>query len=129
MDKEKFDLDAVYKLVTNFRNKRDWKKFHNPKNLAISISLEANELLEHFQWKNLKESIDYSKENKEKISAEIADILVLDKLFIIEVLCSETDKSFKENKEGKYPKVFEVFKFHTNKDFDGQITDILALTT
>ena len=38
-----------------FRNARDWKKFHKPKDLAISLILEASELLEHFQWKTDEE--------------------------------------------------------------------------
>lgn len=57
-----------------FRVARDWKQFHNPKNLAISISIEANELLEHFQWKNMEESRDISEEKRAEIKKEIADI-------------------------------------------------------
>ena len=79
MDKEKFDLDAIYKLITNFRNKRDWKKFHNPKNLAISISLEANELLEHFQWST--EDQDILPDKRDKMAEEVADILMYLLLF------------------------------------------------
>jgi len=105
MDNKKFDLEEIYKIITDFRKKRDWEKFHNPKNLAISISLEANELLEHFQWKDLKESIKYSKSNKDEISSEIADILVY-----VLYLCNDLDidiseaikKKIKEN-EKKYP--------------------------
>ena len=56
-----------------FRNKRNWKQFHTPKNLAISISLEANELLEHFQWVDSEEAV---KEHKEDIAEELADVLL-----------------------------------------------------
>jgi len=105
MDNKNFDLEKIYKIITDFRKKRDWEKFHNPKNLAISISLEANELLEHFQWNDLKESLEYAKNNKEKISSEIADILVY-----ILYLCNDLNidlskaiyKKIKEN-EAKYP--------------------------
>lgn len=99
------------------------------------VKINANASYEHEKtifdicWELAKNNIEFLTSAKFKGSTKIADILVLDKLFVIEVLCSETDKSFKEHKEGKYPKVFEVFKFYTNKDFDGQITDILALTT
>jgi NTP pyrophosphatase (non-canonical NTP hydrolase) len=41
---------SVYNRIIQFRNDRNWKQFHNPKDLAISISLEASELLENFQW-------------------------------------------------------------------------------
>ncbi len=105
MDNKKFDLEKIYRIITDFRKKRDWEKFHNPKNLAISISLEANELLEHFQWNDLSESLEYAKNNKEKISSEIADILVY-----ILYLCNDLNidlskaiyKKIKEN-EAKYP--------------------------
>lgn len=59
--------------VLKFRDDRDWKQFHNPKDLAISISLEAAELLEVFQWSGA----DISNEGKqEKIKEELADVLI-----------------------------------------------------
>ena len=58
--------------VLKFRDDRDWKQFHNPKDLAISISLEAAELLEIFQWS--AEDI-WCEEKKEKIREELADVL------------------------------------------------------
>ena len=58
--------------VLKFRDDRDWKQFHNPKDLAISISLEAAELLEVFQWS----ADDITCNNKmEKIREELADVL------------------------------------------------------
>ncbi len=58
--------------ILKFRDDRDWKQFHNPKDLAISISLEASELLEVFQWSGA----DISDEGKqEKIREELADVL------------------------------------------------------
>lgn len=59
-------------MILKFRDDRDWKQFHNPKDLAISISLESAELLEVFQWSGS----DVSGENKkEKISEELADVI------------------------------------------------------
>lgn len=58
--------------IIKFRDDRDWRQFHNPKDLAISISLEAAELLEIFQWSGS----DTSDENKlDKIREELADVL------------------------------------------------------
>jgi len=51
-------------------------QFHNPKNLACSISIEAAELLEHFQWKTPEESEAHAKSKKTEVSHEIADIAV-----------------------------------------------------
>lgn len=58
--------------VLKFRDDRNWKQFHNPKDLAISISLEAAELLEVFQW-----SADDTvfEDKKDKIREELADVL------------------------------------------------------
>jgi len=59
--------------ILKFRDDRDWKQFHNPKDLAISISLEAAELLEVFQWSGP----DTSNDNKqEKIEEELADVII-----------------------------------------------------
>ena len=58
--------------ILKFRDDRDWKQFHNPKDLAISISLEAAELLEVFQWSGA----DVSNEGKQdKIKEELADVM------------------------------------------------------
>lgn len=61
------------KKINQFRDDRDWRKFHNEKDLAISISLEASELLELFQWKNSEEVVESS---LEKIKEELADVLI-----------------------------------------------------
>lgn len=69
------DLKKLIDAATSFRDERDWKQFHNPKDCAISLALEAAEVLEHFQWKT-KEEIDvYLKESKEEVADEIADVL------------------------------------------------------
>ena len=64
--------EETIKQILKFRDDRDWKQFHNPKDLAISISLEAAELLEVFQWSGT----DVSNEGKqERIKEELADVL------------------------------------------------------
>lgn len=63
-------LDSLIK----FRDERDWAQFHTAKNLAISISLEAAELLEHFQW-TINDQ-DLSQEKIDSLSEEVADILI-----------------------------------------------------
>jgi dCTP diphosphatase len=70
------DLTGIQQLIRTFRDERDWMQFHNPKNLAISISLEAAELLEHFQWKSPEESEAHAKEAKSEIADEVADVAV-----------------------------------------------------
>lgn len=59
-------------LITSFRDARDWSQFHNPKDLAISINLEAAELLEIFQWS--ADDLDCP-DKMDKIKEELADVL------------------------------------------------------
>lgn len=59
--------------INKFRDDRDWRKFHNAKDLSISISLEASELLELFQW---KKSADVVSKKPERLKEELADVLI-----------------------------------------------------
>lgn len=68
------DIKNLTKRIIDFRNARDWKQFHNPKDVALSLSLEAAEVLEHFQWKNGKELEEYVITHKEHIGEELADV-------------------------------------------------------
>lgn len=69
------DLTDLTQKIIAFRDARDWKQFHNPKDLALSLVLEAAETLEHFQWKSPKEIEEYVKTNKADIGEELADVL------------------------------------------------------
>jgi len=68
-------INGLTDRIINFRDARDWKQFHNPKDVALSLSLEAAEVLEHFQWKNGAELEEYAKTHKEHIGEELADVL------------------------------------------------------
>ncbi len=71
-------LDETKKLIRKFRDDRDFAKFHNGKDLAISISLEASELLENYQWSQ----DDLEREDHlENIKEELADILIYCEMF------------------------------------------------
>ena len=66
-------MKKLMNRINQFRDDRDWRKFHNEKDLAISISLEASELLELFQWKNSEEVVESS---LNEIKEELADVLI-----------------------------------------------------
>jgi NTP pyrophosphatase (non-canonical NTP hydrolase) len=68
-------IESLQKRIIDFRNKRDWKQFHNPKDIALSLVLEATEVLEHFQWKNDKEVREHVTSHKEEIGEELSDVL------------------------------------------------------
>jgi dCTP diphosphatase len=69
------DLTDLQQKVIAFRDARDWKQFHNPKDICISLVLEASELLEHFQWKTPDEIRQHMQANKTDISEELSDVL------------------------------------------------------
>lgn len=62
------EIKEIVEALLKFRNERDWEQFHNPKDLALAINVEAGELLELFLWKNADDA------NKEKVKEELADI-------------------------------------------------------
>ena len=66
-------MEDLIKEINQFRDDRDWRQFHNAKHLALSVSLEASELLENFQWKSSEEAIADDLEN---IKDEIADVMI-----------------------------------------------------
>jgi NTP pyrophosphatase (non-canonical NTP hydrolase) len=68
------EIREITEKIKKFRDERDWMQFHDAKNMAISIILEASELLEHFQWKSSKEVEECIGKNKSEIQDEIADI-------------------------------------------------------
>lgn len=71
-------LNQLQKKVAKFRDERNWKKHHNPKNLVISILIEAAELAEHFQWESFGEALAHRKNQikKGKIAVELADVII-----------------------------------------------------
>lgn len=99
------DIKTLTKIIVKFCKERDWEQFHDPKDLAISLSLEAAEVLEHFQWKSKEELDKYVAEHKKDIGKEIADvfywILLMGYYLKIDVSKELKDK-MKENVR-KYP--------------------------
>jgi NTP pyrophosphatase (non-canonical NTP hydrolase) len=99
------NIKKITKKLIDFRDVRDWKQFHNPKDVALSLSLEAAEVLEHFQWKNGKELEEYVKKHKDEIGEELADVfnwvLVLSDDIGIDIIKASEKKIAKNGK--KYP--------------------------
>lgn len=97
--------DELTKRIIAFRDARDWKQFHNPKDLSLSLVLEATEVMEHFQWKNKEEIEKYIIEAKVEIGEELADVLywvlLMGHDLNIDVL-DALDEKMKKN-EAKYP--------------------------
>ncbi len=99
------DINELTKKLIEFRNARDWQQFHNPKDLALSLTLEAAEVLEHFQWKSKEEIEEYIRTHKDEIGEELADVfnwvLILAHDLDLDIL-DASEKKIKIN-EQKYP--------------------------
>jgi NTP pyrophosphatase (non-canonical NTP hydrolase) len=70
------DIRRITDAILKFREARDWKQFHNHKDVALSLVLEAAEVLEHFQWKSPSEVERHGRECKDELSDELADVAV-----------------------------------------------------
>lgn len=70
-------IEALTAEIRAFRDARDWLQFHNPKELAVAITAEAGELLQHFVWQDAAQSEQRVKERRTEIESEIADVAIL----------------------------------------------------
>jgi NTP pyrophosphatase (non-canonical NTP hydrolase) len=98
-------LEELRGALRRFASDRDWDQFHSPKNLAIALSVEAAELLEHFQWILDTDSSSLAQDRHAKVREEIADVLLYlvrlaDKLNI-DLLAAATEKL--QINAAKYP--------------------------
>ncbi len=101
----KSDIEKLTEEIMRFRNAREWKQFHNPKDCALSLVLEAAEVMEHFQWKNKEEMEKHIKEHKDEIGEELADVLYWVLLMSHDLDIDITKALEKKNKKNakKYP--------------------------
>ena len=111
-------FQKITKKIIEFRDKRDWKQFHNPKDLALSLNLEASEVLEIFQWRNEDKVREYVKKNKKEIGNELADVLywVLLMSHDLDINIVEALENKMEENKRKYP--IEKAKGKSNKYTD-----------
>ncbi len=102
------EIEELEKKVKEFRDERDWKKYHTPKDLSLSISVEAAELLELFQWK--EDSLDLVE--RERLEEEMADIMIY--LLALSVKADvDLEKAIKdklEKNEERFPSDREVIE-------------------
>ena len=110
------ELKDLTNQVNKFRDDRHWRQFHNPKDLSMSVAIEAAELMEKFQWskKNTKEYID---SHKEEIGEELADVVIY-LLFLADDLGLDV-KQIVEDKLKKQANKYPVDKFKgTDKKYN-----------
>ncbi len=99
-------LQELKERMAQFVHERDWEQYHTPKNLSMSIAIEAAELMEHFQWLTVEQSKSLNPEALQEIGEELADIVIYSLslanflgLDLSEVVLAKMEKNIR-----KYPK-------------------------
>ena len=98
-------LDELTQLALLFRDERDWKQFHNPKDVVLSMSLEVAELVEIMQWRNGPELQKHLAENPKHVGQELSDVLywILVLAHDLKIDLGEAFREKLEHNAGKYP--------------------------
>jgi NTP pyrophosphatase (non-canonical NTP hydrolase) len=112
-------MEEAIAKIRKFRDDRDWKQFHDPKNLAVSISIEAAELLELFQWMSGEQARRYAADNKERVSEEIADVAI----YLIE-LADITGIDLSQAIEAKLEKNAKKYPVEKSRGVSTKYTDL-----
>jgi dCTP diphosphatase len=86
MTKTPDSLETLRARIAAFAAERDWEQFHNPKNLSMSVAIEAAELMEHFQWLTPAQAADLPASTRDELALECADVL----LYLVR-LCDKLD--------------------------------------
>jgi len=99
------DFNTLKHRLRNFADTREWDQFHSPKNLSMALSVEASEIMEHFQWLTEEQSKNLPQNKLDEVATELADTLLYlirlaDKLDI-DLLAAAQDKV--ELNKQKYP--------------------------
>ena len=98
-------IEEMSERILRFRSERDWEQFHNPKDLALSLSLEAAEVLELMQWRNGDELRAHLAENSDRAGEELSDVLYWTLLLAHDLgvdLGAAFERKMRANEE-KYP--------------------------
>jgi dCTP diphosphatase len=107
MSDEKTSVEELKSEVAGFIAARDWERYHSPKNLAMSIAIEAAEIMEHFQWLTVEEATEAMRDAKVKVEVEdeIADVMIYCLSFANQtgIDVSEVVKAKLERNEGRFP--------------------------
>jgi len=107
------EIDKIFKKIIDFRDKRDWKKFHNPKDLALAISIEASELNELFLWKH------HSEYDRKRLAEELADVIIFSLL-----LAHETNLDVKKIIDSKIQKNKRRYPIKKSKGSSKKYNDL-----
>ena len=109
-------------MVRRFVDDRDWQQFHAPKNLSMALSIEAAELMEHFQWLSVEQSrsIRYDTKRLDAVTEELADVVcyALALANELDIDLTEAMRSKMRKNEAKYP--VETYRGRYGPEDDGR---------
>lgn len=105
MGDDRITLQELKQRMASFVRERDWEQFHTPKNLSMSIAIEAAELMEHFQWLTVEQSRNLDPEALAEIGEELADIVIysLSMANALKLDLADTVQAKMEKNIRKYP--------------------------
>jgi dCTP diphosphatase len=113
------DLEDLRDRLRKFAADREWDQFHSPKNLAIALSVESAELLEHFQWLTVEQSQSMSLEKISAVREEMADVL----LYLIR-LADKLDINLLEAAAGKLIENAQKYPIEKSKGNSKKYTEL-----
>jgi NTP pyrophosphatase (non-canonical NTP hydrolase) len=98
-------IEALTERICAFRDARDWRQFHNPKDLAVAITAEAGELLQHFVWKTPQQADQVVIDKRAEITDEIADVAILlfELAHNLDIPLAEAMQAKLDRNERRYP--------------------------
>ena len=109
-------INELTRRICAFRDARDWLQFHSPKDLAVAITAEAGELLQHFVWQSEMQSKERVLKRRDEIASEMADIAILLMEFaeVVNIPLGDAVAAKLERNEARYPadKAFGSNKKH-----------------
>lgn len=69
-------IKEITQKIKQFTDERNWEQYHSPKSLAMSVAIEAAEVMEHFQWLTTEEAGQYGKDHQREVGEELADVAI-----------------------------------------------------
>ena len=127
MADERITLSDLKERMAAFVRERDWEQFHTPKNISMSIAIEAAELMEHFQWMTVEQSKSLDAEALQDIGEELADIVIYSlsmanflQIDLAETVLAKMDKNIRKYPTEKVRGKAHKYTYYQEQDEQGE---------
>ena len=121
MSERDYTLQELLDRIVKFRDQRDWKQFHKPKDLSLALAIEVAEILEHLRFKNDGEIEEYlqDSEHRHEVGSELADVL-----YFLILLSHETGIDLTDAFEKKMEVIAKKYPVHLAKGSNKKYTEL-----